>query len=91
MAQVMKMKVIDFQELACSRKGGSDRVSGVWKYLVGGPWHRQDNLKRLRWQITPGVVSNFLTRILHVTDQHPASFRVEIDPADASDFLLPSR
>ena len=91
MAQVMKMKIVDFQELYCSGKGRSDRVSAIWKYLVRGSWHRQDNLKRLRWQIAPGVVSNLFTRIFHVTDQHPTSFRVEIDPADARDFLLPSR
>ena len=85
MAQVMKMKVVDFQELTCACKGGSNGVSAIWKYLVRGSWHRQDNLKRLRWQIAPRVVSNLLTRILHVTYQHPTSFRVEIDPTDARD------
>src|SRR5258708_3345125 len=91
MPQVMKMKVVDFQKLSCARKGRSDRVSAKWKYLVTGFWHRQDNLKRLGWQITPDVVSNLLARIFHVADQHPTSFRIEINPADARDFLLPSR
>jgi hypothetical protein len=36
MAQVMKMKVVDFQELSCACKGGSDRVGAIWKYLVRG-------------------------------------------------------
>lgn len=34
MTQVMKMKVVDFQELSCTRKSRSDRVSAIWKYLV---------------------------------------------------------
>jgi hypothetical protein len=91
MPQVMKMKVVDFQELSCACKGGSDCVSAIRKYLVRGPRHRQDNLKRLRRQITPGVVSNLLARILHVTDQHSASFGVEVNPTYARDFFLPSR
>jgi hypothetical protein len=56
MAQVMKMKVVDFQEFSCTRKSRSDRVSAIWKYLVRGSWHRQDNLKRLRRHIAPGSV-----------------------------------
>jgi putative copper resistance protein D len=34
MAQVMKMKVVDFQEFSCTRKSRSDRVSAIWKYLA---------------------------------------------------------
>jgi hypothetical protein len=83
----MKVKIVNAEKLARTRKSHPNGVGGEGKDFVGTGWHRQDNLKRFRWKIAPDIISYLLARVLHVAHENSAAFLIEIGSTQPRDLF----
>lgn len=90
MAQVMKVEVLNLQQLARSREIRRDGICRVRenRRLVFG--HALYHLNGFLWKVDPGVIPYFFTGMLHITHKHALMLFLKVVPSDLGDFCLAS-
>jgi len=87
-AQIVKVKVLDLEELACMGKATADRIRVVREHPTRPFCLEVHYAQGLGCHLTIYVVALFLARMLHITNKLPHRRFVEIFPRDPVDFIL---